>query len=76
MGRFLATKAIANRQSQPVSHNDRAYTAHPYTGMWTTADGQIRHELLPNCRYLEADDSAKNIPPAHRGRDAWSVRSV
>jgi hypothetical protein len=27
---------------------------HPYVGLWVTADGQIRHELLPNGRYDEA----------------------
>lgn len=28
--------------------------AHPYIGMWHTAEGGIRHELLPNGRYVEA----------------------
>lgn len=28
--------------------------AHPYVGMWVTADGHIRQELLPNGRYDEA----------------------
>lgn len=27
---------------------------HPYVGMWITADGRIRHNLLPNGRYDEA----------------------
>lgn len=27
---------------------------HPYIGLWVTADRQIRHELLPNGRYVEA----------------------
>jgi hypothetical protein len=27
---------------------------HPYVGMWVTEDGYIRHELLPNGRYVEA----------------------
>ena len=27
---------------------------HPYVGMWVTADRNIRHELLPNGRYIEA----------------------
>jgi hypothetical protein len=27
---------------------------HPYVGMWVTADGHIRHELLPDGRYDEA----------------------
>ena len=28
--------------------------AQPYSGLWVTADGYIRHELLPNGRYVEA----------------------
>lgn len=28
--------------------------SHPYVGMWVTADGYIRHNLLPNGRYDEA----------------------
>ncbi len=28
--------------------------AHDYVGMWVTADGVIRQELLPNGRYDEA----------------------
>lgn len=28
--------------------------AQPYAGLWVTADGEIRHELLPNGRYVEA----------------------
>ena len=31
-----------------------ADAAHPYVGMWVTKDGRIRHELLPNGRYVEA----------------------
>jgi hypothetical protein len=27
---------------------------HPYVGMWVTDDGRVRHELLPNGRYVEA----------------------
>ena len=33
---------------------------HPYTGIWVTADGHIRHELLPNGRYDEARGSKKS----------------
>ncbi|OOC54836.1 MULTISPECIES: Atu4866 domain-containing protein [Nocardiopsis] len=29
-------------------------TDHPYAGLWVTADGRIRHELLPEGRYVEA----------------------
>lgn len=29
---------------------------HKYVGMWVTADGYIRHELLPNGRYMLSGD--------------------
>ena len=32
----------------------QALSPHPYIGMWTTQDGRVRHELLPNGRYDEA----------------------
>jgi hypothetical protein len=35
-----------------------------YIGMWVTADGYIRHELLPNNRYDEARGGRKS---AYRG---------
>jgi Agrobacterium tumefaciens protein Atu4866 len=38
---------------------------HDYVGMWVTADGHIRHELLPNGRYDEARGSRKS---AYQGR--------
>jgi hypothetical protein len=41
--------------------------AHPYAGMWVTADGHIRHELLPNGRYDEQRGARKS---AYRGRYA------
>jgi hypothetical protein len=34
--------------------------SHPYVGMWVTADGYIRHELLPNGRYDEARGNRKS----------------
>jgi len=39
--------------------------SHPYVGMWETADGRIRHQLLPNGRYDEARGSRES---AYRGR--------
>lgn len=44
-----------------------AATTHPYVGMWVTADGHIRHELLPNGRYDEQRGTRKS---AYRGRYA------
>jgi hypothetical protein len=40
-------------------------TQHDFAGMWVTADGRIRHELLPNGRYDEARGKKKS---AYRGR--------
>ncbi len=40
-------------------------TEHPYAGMWVTADGNVRHELLPNGRYVEARGTRER---AYEGR--------
>jgi hypothetical protein len=39
--------------------------AHNFVGMWVTADGRVRHELLPNGRYDEARGGRKS---AYQGR--------
>lgn len=39
--------------------------SHPYVGMWVTADGRIRHNLLPNGRY---DEARGNRESAYQGR--------
>lgn len=38
---------------------------HPYLGMWVTADGHIRQELLPDGRYDEARGTRRS---AYQGR--------
>lgn len=38
---------------------------HPYVGMWVTADGHVRHELLPDGRYDEARGRKRS---AYQGR--------
>ncbi len=40
-------------------------TPHPYVGMWVTADGHVRQELLPNNRY---DEARGNRRSAYQGR--------
>jgi hypothetical protein len=42
-----------------------AATDHSYVGMWVTEDGRIRHELLPNGRYVEARGTREG---AYEGR--------
>ncbi|WP_371070299.1 Atu4866 domain-containing protein [Sinorhizobium meliloti] len=50
-----------------LQRNDmgRKNQTHPYVGVWVTADGYIRHELLPNGRYDEARGKRKS---AYQGR--------
>lgn len=38
---------------------------HPYLGIWVTADGRIRHEILPDGRYDEARGGRRS---AYQGR--------
>ncbi|MGK5448897.1 Atu4866 domain-containing protein [Streptomyces radiopugnans] len=47
---------------------------HPYVGMWVTADGHIRQELLANGRYDEARGDLESADPAaHTGLlPAWA----
>ena len=42
-----------------------AAQTHPYVGLWTTDDGRVRYELLPNGRYDEARGRQES---AYRGR--------
>ncbi len=50
---------------QPTTQKEDIMTQHPYIGMWVTADGHIRQELLPNGRYDEARGKRKS---AYQGR--------
>ena len=50
--------AAEERRTEPVAQ-------HPYVGMWVTADGRIRQELLANGRYDEARGKRSS---AYRGR--------
>ncbi|QBE65398.1 Atu4866 domain-containing protein [Pseudoduganella lutea] len=52
-----------NREQSPQG------PGHPYAGVWVTADGYIRHELLANGRYDEARGRRRS---AYRGR-YWIV---
>ncbi|UNZ53048.1 Atu4866 domain-containing protein [Agrobacterium tumefaciens] len=55
-----------------TSRNERTGTMqHPYVGIWVTADGRIRQELLPNGRYDEARGNRKS---AYQGR--YEVRGA
>jgi hypothetical protein len=45
--------SACDRPSTPAS------SGHPYVGMWVTADGRIRQELLPDGRYEEERNGRK-----------------
>ncbi|MCM5680674.1 Atu4866 domain-containing protein [Schlegelella sp. S2-27] len=75
MNNLRATEVIAFLDLAPYddvirrvpapTRGDAQMNPHPYTGMWVTDDGQIRHELLPNGRYDEARGSRQS---AYQGR--------
>ncbi|MEZ3177626.1 Atu4866 domain-containing protein [Streptomyces pimonensis] len=48
-----------------MTSNDTPHDPHPYVGMWVTADGFIRQELLPGGRYDEARGKRRS---AYTGR--------
>lgn len=51
--------------SSPLYTEDGMIASHPYAGMWTTANGRVRHELRPNGRYDEARGDRES---AYQGR--------
>jgi hypothetical protein len=68
----IALPGTSIAQSSPGAHATNVekkgtdpMPAHGFVGMWVTADGYIRHELLPNGRYDEARGSRKS---AYQGR--------
>lgn len=52
-------------ETEPTSAQAEPQATHPYVGMWVTADCRVRHELLPNGRYVEARGTKEN---AYLGR--------
>jgi hypothetical protein len=68
---FLAGAATFPIQKGHAQMNTGAQSAaqpvqnHPYVGMWVTADGHVRQELLPDGRYDEARGSRQG---AYQGR--------
>lgn len=55
---------MTNRDREALMQRP-ADTEHPYAGMWITADGRIRHNLLPDGRYDEARGARES---AYQGR--------
>lgn len=66
MQRAFAALITATLPAQPVQAEETELQAdHPYVGLWVTEDGYIRHELLPNGRYVEARGTRER---AYEGR--------
>ncbi|MCX8997050.1 Atu4866 domain-containing protein [Rhizobiaceae bacterium BDR2-2] len=66
MQHTLAAVITAALLAQPVQAGEAGLQAdHPYAGLWVTQDGRIRHELLPNGRYVEARGTRER---AYEGR--------
>ncbi|RVM03652.1 hypothetical protein CN116_24965 [Sinorhizobium meliloti] len=64
--RTFATLMTAALLSQSVKAEEAEMQAnHPYVGLWVTEDSYIRHELLPNGRYVEARGTRER---AYEGR--------
>lgn len=61
-GGLVGTARRADRGN--MTSDDTPRDPHPYVGMWVTADGFIRQELLPSGRY---DEARGNRPSAYTG---------
>ncbi len=66
MQKTLATFMAIALLGQPAGAEETGAAAdHPYVGMWVTEDGHIRHELLPNGRYVEARGARERAYEGH-----------
>lgn len=66
MRNAFAALITASLLAQPVQAGEtKLQTNHPYVGLWVTQDGHVRHELLPNGRYVEARGQRER---AYQGR--------
>lgn len=65
LGATLAPTLLAASGLGATDAATPAEPPHPYVGMWVTADGRVRHELLPNGRYDEARGQRES---AYQGR--------
>jgi hypothetical protein len=68
MRTFTRIAAICGALASPAiaeNRNDMESRPHPFVGLWVTADGHIRHELLASGRYVEARGNRER---AYQGR--------
>lgn len=62
---FAVMMAVALLGQSVHAEESELRANHPYAGLWITEDGHVRHELLPNGRYVEARGSRER---AYEGR--------
>lgn len=62
---LMLFSSTATAQEDTVMSGTTSNDPHPYVGMWVTADGNIRQELLAIGRY---DEARGNRPSAYQGR--------
>jgi hypothetical protein len=66
---LIGAAAVHTGRAQEARAHDKENTANMaqdnFVGMWVTADGHIRHELLANGRY---DEQRGNRRSAYQGR--------
>jgi hypothetical protein len=55
----MSTTLTVKADHRPSTGGKPVAGTHPYVGMWVTADGRIRQELLPTGRYEEERDGRK-----------------
>ncbi len=63
-----ATIPVSSENAEMITQQTAPATerqTHLYVGMWVTADGRIRHNLLPDGRY---DEARGNRESAYQGR--------
>jgi len=61
----VATGVVAALATAAFAEKAMTHATHPFVGMWVTDDNRIRHELLPDGRYVEARGNREG---AYRGR--------
>jgi Agrobacterium tumefaciens protein Atu4866 len=62
---FAVLMATAPLSQSVQAEESELQTNYPYVGLWVTADSYVRHELLPNGRYVEARGTRER---AYEGR--------
>lgn len=65
MHRLAIAAITAIAFATPILPEQTMTQTHPYVGMWITADGHVRQQLLPNGRYDEARGTRES---AYQGR--------